>query len=130
MNRVKQFAFPAGMALAIAMILVGVYREYGHLVLSGVSPPTKAMIVYESSFSTIPAKEMVEVYAKAPDFGVGVLDKDTLGKGKQPSAELQPFLDAAKEHELPVLALRWSSGKITVQPCPGTLDELRKVVGQ
>jgi hypothetical protein len=55
-----------------------------------------------------------------------VIDDDTLGPGKQPSAKLKPFLDAAAGKELPVLVLLYAGGDTAVEPLPATIDELKE----
>ena len=98
------------------------------LVTLGVAGPSRAVIIRETAIDKPLTQAMVEVFAKAPSIGVAVWDKDVLGKGKQPSAEAKPFVDAAQGKELPVLTLQWAGGSVTAQPCPATFDALRKVV--
>ena len=127
MQTIRKYA----LFVALGLIVGGVAVEYGPLLLRllpSVGSPTDAMIVYESGFTTPPPHDFVVMLSKAPGLGVKVIDKDTLGKGKQPSAYLAPFLAAAKGHDLPVLVLRWAGGSYSVQPCPTTLAELKAEV--
>jgi hypothetical protein len=76
---------------------------------------------------------MVEVFAKAPSIGIAVWDQNVLGKGKQPSAEAKPFVEAAvsyvvKGKELPALTEQWVGGSVTARACPTTFAELKKGV--
>ena len=96
----------------------------------GVVAPTRAGIVRETGESKPLSQELVELYAKASSIGVLVLDKDTLGKGRQPDPTIQPLLDAAKDKPLPQLVLQWPGGAITAKACPGTFAELKKELGK
>jgi hypothetical protein len=90
----------------------------------------QAVIIRETGVDKPITKELAALYAAAPGFGVMVIDDDTLGPGKQPSPTLKPFLNAAAGKELPVLVLRYSGGKIEVEPLPATIDELQKRIGK
>jgi len=132
METIRRYA----LCVAIGLILGGAAVEYGPMALrllpgSDWGTPVDAMIVYESGFDTVPTREFTKMITHAPrDCGVRVIDKDTLGKGKQPSAELQPYLDAAKGHDLPVLVSHWASGLYSAKPCPETLEGLKAEVGK
>jgi len=92
--------------------------------------PERAVIIRETQIDKPLSQEWVELFAGAEKLGISVWDKDVLGKGKKPSAEAQPFLDAVGDKPLPILALKWSGGKITTMPCPSKLDALKKAVGK
>jgi hypothetical protein len=92
--------------------------------------PERAVIVRETSVDKPLSEEWVELFTGAEKLGISVWDKDVLGKAKQPSAEAQPFLDAVGDKPLPVLALKWTGGKITTMPCPPKLDALKKAAGK
>lgn len=93
---------------------------------------TKAVIVRETGVDKPLSEAWVELFAGAEKLGIPVWDQNVLGKGKKPSEEAKPFLDAvaASGKELPVLAIQWSSGKITVDSCPTTADALKKATGK
>ena len=96
-----------------------------------VSKPTVAVIVYESNNPAPLPQNMVELYALAPSLGVSLWDKDIEGKGKKPSAQAKPFIDAAGKDGLPKLVVKWSNGKRTVKSCNGwTVDDLKKAIGK
>ena len=121
------------MLIAVGLIVGGLAIEYGPAamrLLPFMSQPVDAIIVYESKMDAVPTREFTRMITHAPiDCGVKVIDKDTLGKGRQPSPELIPYLEAAKDHELPVLVTRWAGGSYSVVPCPETLEELKAEVG-
>lgn len=96
----------------------------------GAVAPTRAVIVRETGESKPLSLELTEVYAKAPSLGVSVWDKDVTGKGKKPSPEAKPFLDAAGTDGLPKMVFLWPGGSMTVKPCPTTLGALKKEIGK
>lgn len=117
--------------VAVLMMLVGVgLIVRPDLATFSIGTPTQAVIVYESSAAKPFSPAMVEVLTKAPSIGVLVWDQNILGPGKKPSATAKPYLDVVSGKQLPQLALRWPSGSVTSQVCPGTFAELRKVVGK
>ena len=123
-----------GMLIAVGLIVGGLAMEYGPLALRyipglDVAQPNAALIVRETALDKPLTKEQVKLFQLAPDFGVAVVDDDILGPGKQPSKQLQPFLDAAKGHELPVLVLGYPGGSVEVEPCPVTLEALKERIG-
>jgi hypothetical protein len=127
----KRYALPAGVVLCLALLLVGLYREFGYLLpLPTVGSPTDYVIVYETKLDKPLSQEMVAVLTKAPELGVKVWDQHVTGPDRKPSPTAQPFLDAAKGHPLPVLLSRWPGGGITVEACPTTVDALKKEVGK
>ena len=91
---------------------------------------SKAVIIRETRTDKPLSEEWVELFAGAEKLGIPVWDKDVLGKGKKPSEEAKPFLDAAAGKDLPVLVSQWASGKYTTSPCPPTIDELKKATGK
>ena len=89
-----------------------------------------AVIVEESADRPKLPAEQVMALAAAPALGVVVVDQHVVGKGKQPAAELQPYLDAAKGKLLPQLVRKWGNGSVTSVDCPTTTELLKKAVGR
>lgn len=121
-------------ALAVGLILGGLAGEYGPTVwrllpVAG-QQIEQAAIVRETGVDKPLSPEVAAVYAQAPGVGVWVVDVDTLGPGKRPSAKLKPFLDAAAGHELPILVLLYVGGDTAVEPLPATIDELKRRIGK
>ena len=122
-------------ALGVALGLLAMLAWQGGWLAQIAPTPTPAVItdaaiVRETGIDNPLTKEQVKLYAGAAEIGVKVLDKDILGPGKQPSAALKPFLDAAKDKPLPVLVLRWPGGSVTVESCPATFGELKARVAK
>jgi hypothetical protein len=116
--------------LLLMLLGVGLVARPDLVAMPGVTAPNAAVIVYESGVNKPLSFAMVEVLAKAPSLGINVWDQNIVGKNKQPSKEAQPFLEAVKGKDLPVLVLRWPGGSYTVKPCPTTLVDLKKEIGQ
>jgi hypothetical protein len=123
-------ALPVAGLLLLMLLGVGLVARPDLVAMPGVNAPNTAVIIHESGVNKPLSFAMVEVLAKAPSLGINVWDQGILGKNKQPSKEAQPFLEAAKGKDLPVLVLRWPGGSYTVKPCPTTLVDLKKEVGQ
>ena len=103
------------------------------LVPIGVSgTPSKVVIIRETRTDKPLSEEWVELFAGAEKLGIPVWDQNVLGKGKKPSEEAKPFIDAftASGKELPVMVSQWPSGKYTVDLCPSTIDALKKASGK
>ena len=98
------------------------------LPMSSAAVPTKSVVVRETSVDKPLSEAWVELFATAEKLGIPVWDKDVLGKGKKPSDQAKPFLDAAGD--LPALVRLWSNGKYTSIPCPETIDALKKATGK
>jgi hypothetical protein len=124
----KKAALPATALVLLAIGLVLIIKP--DIVTFATGVPTKAVIIRETDVQRPLTEEWVEFFAGAEKIGVSVWDKDVLGKGKKESPEAKPFLEAVGTQELPALALKWPSGKITVSACPTTLDSLRKAIGK
>lgn len=120
----------ACLTIAVGLLLGLVVYQYGpavwRLVPVGNGEIAAAYIVHESGVSKPPIKELVELLAAAPSVGVSPIDKDILGPGKQPSAELKPILDAVGDAALPVLVIQYAGGKVMVEPLPATLADLKR----
>jgi hypothetical protein len=117
--------------IAVLLLLAGVTLIVKpDLITFGSGVPNRAVIVRETSTDKPLSEEWVELFAGAEKLGISVWDKDVLGKGKKPSVEAQPFIDAVGDKELPILALQWPGGKITTMPCPSKLDALKKAAGK
>ena len=98
--------------------------------ISSVQKPVNAIIFVESSDTTKLSVSQTITLALAPEkLGVRVLDLQVLGKNKQDIKELEPYLLAIDKQQLPVLAMKWASGKITTKPCPQTLEMLKTEIG-
>lgn len=124
-----------GLLLCLAVGLTGAVRQYGPDVsaVSGwftAGKIERVAIIYETKSEAVPSLEWNILIAKAASAGVTPFDKDILGPGKQPSAELAPFLEAVKDKPLPALVLKMASGKFVVEPCPPTIDALKVRTGQ
>jgi hypothetical protein len=118
--------------VAALLLLVGItmIAKPGFISFGSTSIIEKAVIIRETQTDKPLSEEWVELFVSAEKLGISVWDREVLGKGKKPSAEAQPFLDAAGDKELPILALKFANGKITTRPCPSKLDALKKAVGK
>jgi len=119
------------LGLSIGLVLMVAWQEGW---LSQVQPSPAlvedAAIVHESGITTPFTKEQTKVFVGASSIGVKVIDKDILGPGKQPSPALKPYLDAAKDRELPVLVIRYKGGSVVVESVPATFEALKARVGK
>lgn len=96
--------------------------------ISSVQKPSVAIIFEEGAErQKLPVSQTITL-SLASGIGVRVLDLDIVGKNKERSKDLEPYLLAIKDQELPVLVMKWSSGKITTKPCPMTMELLKKEV--
>ena len=119
-------------ALGVALGLLVLHAwQNGWLSQIAPTPATieAAVIVHETKIGKPTTPEETKLITGAPALGVFVIDQNLLGPGKQPSPKMQPYLDKAKDQELPVLILRWPGGKLTVEPVT-TLEALKARIGK
>lgn len=115
---------------ACVLFLLSLSFQYGGDLVGAKGKVLKAVIVEESSMrSSLPDKSQIEAIMNASSIGILVVDQDVVGPDKKtPPTSLVPFLNAAKEKELPQLTRKWSSGRVTSVACPPTFEKLKEAV--
>jgi hypothetical protein len=133
MDRIKQIPLPL---VALVLIAAGLAVQYG-LPNGATGTPTAVVIVEErADRPTLPAGQILllqDVQLRADLQAAGVqfacVDQNVKDADGNAPPELVPFLDAAKGLPLPVVAMRYSGGRIVCEPLPSDVAKLRERLG-